>query len=205
MSNAVSIRPRVVVLAGPNGAGKSTAAARLLMGVLKVDTYLNGDDIARDLEGVSGSAADLQASRLMLAQITTLAAYGRSFAFETTLAGRSTPKRLRRLQGVGYRSHVLFLWLPSPQMAIDRVRSRHLIGGHDVPVDTIVRRYRAGLIHFRTLLRPIADNWRVYDNSGAKPRLIAFGRRMTKERIKDAQAWQRFLAGSDGADDPPDR
>lgn len=192
----MSSRPLVVVVAGPNGAGKSTAAARLLSGVLRVDTYLNGDDIARSLVGVSEPAAEWRASRLMLARMLDLATQRRSFAFETTLAGRSTPKRLRWLTAKGYRSQAIFLWLPTPQMAIDRVRSRTLTGGHDVPSETIVRRYRTGLIHFQTLLRPIADNWRVYDNSGAKPRLIAFGRRMTKERIQDAKAWQRFVAGS---------
>ena len=192
----MSARPLVVVVAGPNGAGKSAAAARLLLGVLRVDTYLNGDDIASSLDGVSGEAADWRASQLMLARMLDLAKQGRSFAFETTLAGRSTPKRLRWLTARGYRSQAIFLWLPNPQMAIDRVRSRTLTGGHDVPAETIIRRYHAGLIHFRTLLRPIADNWRVYDNAGATPRLIAFGRRMTKERIKDAQAWQRFLDGS---------
>lgn len=200
----MSVRPLVVVVAGPNGAGKSTAAARLLSGVLRVDTYLNGDDIARSLEGVSGEAADWRASQLMLARMIDLAAQRQSFAFETTLAGRSTPKRLRWLKTKGYRSQAIFLWLPNPQMAIDRVRSRHLTGGHDVPAETIIRRYRAGLLHFRTLLRPVTDNWRVYDNAGPKPRLIAFGRRMTKERINDDEAWERFNAGSPSADDTDD-
>ncbi len=110
-------RPLVVVLAGCNGAGKSTAALALLEGVLKVPHFLNGDDLAGQLKGVRGEAADWRASRLMLAEIVSLARRRQSFAFETTLAGRTTSKRLRWLAGQGYRSQVIFLWLPWPSSA----------------------------------------------------------------------------------------
>lgn len=88
-------RPLVVVLAGCNGAGKSTAAQTLLAGVLRVPHFLNGDDIARQLKGGTDETADSRASRLMLSEILALAHQRRSFAFETTLAGRTTHKRLR--------------------------------------------------------------------------------------------------------------
>lgn len=199
-------RPLVVVLAGCNGAGKSTAALALLEGVLKVPHFLNGDDLAGQLKGVRGEAADWRASRLMLAEIVSLARRRQSFAFETTLAGRTTSKRLRWLAGQGYRSQVIFLWLPEAAMAVERVRSRASLGGHDVPEQTVIRRYHAGWVHFRTLILPIADNWRVYDNAGIRPRLIAFGCGRSRKRVKDEDAWQRFVgqrndAATSAADD----
>ena len=47
------------------------------------------------------------------------------------------------------------------------------MGGHSVPVNTIRRRYGVGVRNFFDLYERLASTWRVYDNSGDAPRLVA--------------------------------
>ena len=144
--------PQIVILAGPNGAGKSTAAAGLLSQEI---AFLNADEIAKGLPLSSGR--DVQAGRLLLAQLEELQFQGRDIAVETTLASRTLAPRIERLQREGYRFCLYFFWLPSPEMAIQRVAQRVLSGGHDIPELVIRRRYMAGLNNFFSLYRPLAD------------------------------------------------
>ena len=143
--------PQIVILAGPNGAGKSTAASTLLSQEI---TFLNADEIAKGLPLSSGR--DVQAGRLLLSRLDDLQAERRDIAIETTLASRTLAPRIERLQRVGYRFNLYFFWLPSPEMAIQRVALRVLSGGHDIPEPVIRRRYAAGLNNFFSLYQPLA-------------------------------------------------
>lgn len=128
----------------------------------------------------------------MLARLQELAEARRDFAFETTLAGRSHSRWIRKLLTDGYEFHVVFIWLPSVEFAVQRVRDRVRLGGHGVPEETIRRRYHAGLKNFFQTYRPLATSWRVYDNSaGSTPDLIATGAGSTTE-ISDAAKWSRI-------------
>lgn len=191
-------RPNVIVLAGPNGAGKSTAAPDLLAGVLGVTEFVNADMIARGLSGLNPEQAALEAGRTMLRQLRHLAGQRKSFAFETTLASQTFAPWIAGLRREGYAFELIFLWLPSPEMAAERVRDRVRQGGHDIPPDTIRRRYRAGLRNFFRLYQPLTDSWRFYDNSERSgPRLLAAGRGNTVETIQDAETWNRVISGPD--------
>lgn len=167
--------PVVVVLAGPNGAGKTTTSRAVLQGALEVQEFVNADTIAVGLSAFNPEAAAMAAGRIMLARLDSLAQQRASFAFETTLASRSFVPFVRQRQAEGYRFHLIFLSLPSPDLAIARVQERVSRGGHHVPDDIVRRRYAGGLRNFFTLYRPIADGWRLYDNEmRGEPRLIAW-------------------------------
>jgi len=183
----------VIALAGPNGAGKSTAGPRLIRDVMGVSELVNADVIATGLSAFSPEAAAIAAGRAMLARLNDLARRRVSFAFETTLAARSFAPWIKELGERGYRFHVLFLWLPSVEMALRRVSHRVRLGGHDVPEGSIRRRFRAGMRNFFALYRPLATTWRIYDNSGdPPPRPVASGRRTHVERVTDVESWNRF-------------
>lgn len=187
-------QPRVVVLAGPNGAGKTTAAEFILHDALAVEEFVNADLIAKGLSVFDPEAAGIAAGRLMLARLRELAAHHRSFAFETTLASRTFAPwiaDLRREQNFTF--HVVFLWLPTSEFALDRVRQRVRSGGHDVPEATVRRRYQRGLVNFLNLYRPMADTWLCYDSSRASPRLVAHGGRAVGEQVLDRETWARIL------------
>ena len=208
----MSDTPNLVVLAGPNGAGKSTVAPSILPGVLGIGHFVNADQIANGLSAFRSADVGIAAGRLMLARLNELAAERAHFAFETTLASRTFAPWIAEQVAHGYAFHLIYLWLPSVEMAIDRVAGRVREGGHAIPEETIRRRYAAGLRNFFGLYRPLTTAWTFCDNSrvGA-PRLLAEGRGARTERIADSAAWSsiekewadesRAVAARDGLSD----
>jgi predicted ABC-type ATPase len=190
-----SIPPHVVVLAGPNGAGKTTSAPELLHGAFGVDAYVNADVIAAGLSGFRPDAAAIEAGRIMLAHMAHLAVRRISFAFETTLSGRTVATQLARLREIGYDTRLIYLWLPSADIAVARVRRRVELGGHSVPEDVIRRRYRASVRNLRTLYLPLMSTWRVYYNSDRPNRtqFVAWGQGPTVQRIVLPTIWRRIV------------
>ena len=187
--------PTVIVIAGPNGAGKSTAAPILLPKTLGVLEFVNADVIARGISAFQSDLVAIEAGEIMLSRIDDLAEKRANFAFETTLGNRTFAARIAALRKSGYSLVLLYLWLPSPDMAIPRVLERVRQGGHNVPEETIRRRYWRGLVNFFTLYSPLADDWRFYDNSAAKkPRLIASGSGYT-ETVRDPGTWDKIKKG----------
>jgi predicted ABC-type ATPase len=186
------LSPDVVGLAGPNGAGKSTVGPALLRDSLGISTFINADVIAQGLSGLEPEGVAFEAGRIMLERIDELARRRASFAFETTLAGRAYSRRISTLLDQGYRFHIVFLWLDSPDLAVARVQDRVRAGGHAVSEEVVRRRYRAGLQNFFELYRPLATSWQMHDNSAggrAEPRLIARGRCSSLEAVFDPQTW----------------
>ena len=167
--------PQLAIIAGPNGAGKSTAAPFLLP-ALGIDQFVNADVIARGLSAFRPEQSAVRAGRIMLAQLKDLAGARRDFAFETTLASRMFAPWIIELRDRGYRLTLIFLWLPSADLAVERVSQRVAAGGHDVPEPVVRRRYTRGLRNFFSLYRPIADEWYLYDNGGyGRSRLVGCG------------------------------
>ena len=166
--------PELIVVAGPNGSGKSTIARGLLPAGVP---YLNADDIARELRTGGGErGVDVSAGRSLLERLDSLADEGRDCAVETTLSGRTLAGRVARLRERGWKIRLFFLYLPSPEMAVARVRQRVQSGGHFIPEPTIRRRYAGGLRGFYDLYQPLADEWVVLDNTTLDaPSVIAFG------------------------------
>ena len=153
------------MLAGPNGAGKTTASQRLLTGALAVEEFVNADAIAKGLSAFRPESVAIEAGRIMLARLHELATRRVSFAFETTLASRTFAGWIKELIADGYTFRLIFLWLPSADHALTRVRERVSSGGHDIPEDVVRRRYEAGLRNFFRLYSPISAGWMFVDNS----------------------------------------
>jgi predicted ABC-type ATPase len=185
--------PNVVVLAGPNGAGKSTAAPLILKDVLGIEEFVNADVIARGLSGFEPERVGLAAGRIMLARLRELARQRIGFAFETTLASRSFAPWLSDLIQTGYQFHLVFLWLPHADMAVARVAARVREGGHDVPEETIRRRYEAGLSNFFRLFQPMTTTWQLCDNSETSgPRPIASGEGPSTLTVDGLPIWEQI-------------
>jgi len=183
-------RPQAVVIAGPNGAGKTTAAPRLLHEGVGIDAFVNADVIAQGLSGFSPASAAVEAGRIMLHRLDELAEAGLDFAFESTLAGRSVRGRLLDLIAHGYAVHAFYLWLPSPDMAVERVRHRVKLGGHDVPEVVVRRRFWRSLVNFDRMYRPTMTSWQLYDASQAPQRpLVAQGSGAGGLTIIGRQTW----------------
>lgn len=165
----------ILILAGPNGAGKTTFAREFLPTEARCLTFINADLIAAGLAPFQPEQAAVRAGRLMLELIDQHVMRGESFAFETTLAGKSFAKAIPTWQARGYVVVIYFLALPSVQQALDRVARRVRQGGHSVPVDVIRRRFVAGRQNFDRIYAPLANRWFLLDNLGPEPKLIASG------------------------------
>jgi predicted ABC-type ATPase len=185
----------IIVIGGPNGAGKTTAARELLPGLLGIREFVNADEIARGLSPFNAAGVALMAGRLMIGRMRQLARGEESFAFETTCAGRGHVEFLRQCRTEGWRITLLFLWLPSPEAAIARVARRVAEGGHDVPAEVIVRRYRKGLANMLNLYLPLADTAAIYDNDDSKRVLIAERKPGREMIINDPIRWT-LVAGA---------
>ena len=178
--------PNLFVLSGPNGAGKTTIHGKILAGTRRVAEYVNADNIAAELEGHAGAARDFHAGRLMLARLDKLTEKRLDLAFETTLASRSLLRRISSMRDAGYLFHLIYLWLPSPDLAIQRVASRVKAGGHSIPEDVIRRRFSRSISNFFNVYRPFADSWLMLDNSHVpEPRGIAW------RNVGGAVQWDR--------------
>ena len=167
--------PDILIIAGPNGAGKTTFANEYLPHEAACPRFVNADLIAAGLSPFAPSLAAVRAGRLMLEEIERLFIRRQSFAFETTLSGLMWVKKITAWKEAGYRVEIIFLRLPDADMAVRRVAARVRQGGHDVPQETIHRRFAKGLHNFLNLYSLLADAWSLYDNSVVPPKLLAAG------------------------------
>jgi predicted ABC-type ATPase len=163
----------VYIIAGPNGSGKTTFAKEFLPDYVNCPNFVNADLIAQGLAPFEPSNAAIKAGKLVLQQIDEYARRGVDFAFETTLSGKSYASMLIVLKSKGYAIHLFYLWIPSPELAIARIKERVQEGGHNVPAEDVRRRFVRGINNFFNLYESLLDSWMLFDNSKAKPMLIA--------------------------------
>ncbi len=165
--------PVVHVVAGPNGAGKTTFAREFLPQFGRCDEFVNADLLALGLSPFAPERVAFRAGRLMIERIEELSERGATFGFETTLAGKGHLPLLQRIKSLSYKIHLYFLWLPSADMAVERVAYRVMRGGHHVPEPVVRRRYNAGMRNLWCNYRAVLDKWVMFDNSWDRPKLIA--------------------------------
>lgn len=179
---------KLYIIAGCNGAGKTTASYTILPDILDCREFVNADEIAKGLSPFQPERAGIQAGRLMLQRIKWLISQGHDFAFETTLSTKSYKNLVNEAKKAGYSVSLIFLYLNSQNLAVQRVKTRVKEGGHDIPEIVVRRRYENGLKNFFTLFRPIVDEWMFIENSGEPYRLIA-QKTQSIEKVYDVKIW----------------
>lgn len=167
--------PRLFILSGCNGSGKTTASYSLLPDMLECSELVNSDEFAKSLSPFNPSAASIMAGRYMIMKIKYLLSKKADFIIETTLATRSLMNVIKEAKELGYEVTILYFWLNSVELAIQRVRKRVESGGHNIPEDVIRRRYVMGLNYFFNCYMPLCDRWVLADNSKSPFAVIAEG------------------------------
>lgn len=157
--------PNLFIIAGCNGAGKTTASLTILPEILDCREFVNADNIAAGLSPFNADNVAIEAGRIMLHRIDELLGDGVDFAIETTLSTRSYVQLVKRAHKAGYNVSLIYIWLNSPELAVQRVAERVRNGGHSIPEKVIVRRYFRGLKNLFTLFMPVCDTWIIADNS----------------------------------------
>lgn len=165
--------PALFIVAGPNGAGKTTYVRRFLPQEMRCWEFVNADLIAAGLSPFRPSSAELEAGRIMVQRLKRLSAERADFAFETTLSSFGYVPLLEEMRAAGYRIRLDFLWVPDLEITRRRVRSRVAKGGHDIPDDVQQRRFGKGIRLLAEHYRPLIHWWRLHDNTGESPHLVA--------------------------------
>ena len=166
---------RLYIIGGCNGAGKTTASYTVLPDILDCREFVNADEIARGLSPFNPENVSLEAGRLMIHRINELLGREATFAIETTLATKSYVNLVREAQASGYVVTLVFFWLRTPELAMQRVAESVSNGGHNIPITTTRRRYVSGINNLFNLYAPVVDAWFVYDNSDTPRTEIAHG------------------------------
>ena len=177
------------IIAGCNGAGKTTASFTILPEILECKEFVNADEIAKGLSPFQPEKVAFEAGRIMLERIDTLLKLNANFAFETTLSTKSYKHRILEAKEKGYAVKLLFFWLPSVEMAINRVAMRVSEGGHHIPSDVIARRYSRGIENLFKIYIPLCDNWMLFDNE-EQPVIIAKGSSNQETEVFDETKWE---------------
>ena len=165
----------IYIIAGCNGAGKTTASFTILPEILDCKEFVNADEIAKGLSPFQPEKVAFEAGRIMLERIEVLLKSNENFAFETTLSTKSYRQKLIWAKQNGFKVKLLFFWLPTIEMAVNRVAIRVSEGGHNIPNDVVARRYQRGIENLFKIYLPLCNDWAVFDNSDETPDLIAEG------------------------------
>jgi predicted ABC-type ATPase len=144
--------PELIVIAGPNGAGKSSLTKLSTSNIPVIDP----DAIAREIAPENPASAALAAGRQAIDRAKGYIQSNRSFIVETTLAGNSYLKLMREVKSLGWFVRLTYIGINNPTTNIQRVRSRVKLGGHDVPILEILRRYERSLVNLNKAAK-IAD------------------------------------------------
>lgn len=161
------------IIAGCNGAGKTTASFTILPEILDCKEFVNADEIAKGLSPFQPEKVAFESGRIMLNRINELINGNDNFAFETTLATKSYRSKIIAAQAKNYKVTLLFFWLQTIDLAIERVKTRVQEGGHNIENDIIKRRYTRGIKNLFEIYLPIVDETLIFDNSNKNHILIA--------------------------------
>lgn len=173
------------IIAGPNGAGKTTFAKRFLFSEVAVVEFVNADLIAEGIKGGTATSRMAEAGRITLEKINQLVSSGLSFAWETTMSGRTAARWIRAAKAKGYFVRLYFFWLDCADQSIERVCRRVAQMGHHVDESDLRRRFARSIRNFFEVYAPLADAWKLYDNSQDSFRLVAVhkqGRTVVRDR-----------------------
>jgi predicted ABC-type ATPase len=168
-----SVSPTIYLFAGSNGSGKTTFARAYLPNIKSLVRFLNADEIARGLSPFAPETVAYKAGRFLLQEVDECLRSRQSFGLESTLSGITYVNLLKRALGAGYEIELHYLWLPSVELAVRRVKQRARKGGHSVPEQDIRRRYRRSVEHLLLHYLSLANRWRIWDNEGRFPKLLA--------------------------------
>jgi predicted ABC-type ATPase len=161
--------PSLTIVAGPNGCGKSTTIAKLA--IEGKENLLDGDRIAKEMCPDNPDSAAIPAGREVIRRTRKYLAEGKSFVLETTLSSGRTVQLIPEARSHGFTVAVMYLCVSNADRAVLRVRDRVAKGGHNIPEETIRRRFERSLQNAAEAFR-LADTALVFDNAAAAPRQV---------------------------------
>ncbi len=146
------------IIAGVNGTGKSSFRGILEGERGKLGYIIDPDEIAKEKEN------DLfAASKEAVRRINECLDGNICFTQETTLSGRSVLHTAKMARAKGYEINLYYIGLSSAEESIDRIKNRVRKGGHNIPEEDVLRRFKGRFETLRRLI-PYCDRVSFYDN-----------------------------------------
>jgi len=187
-------KPLLIVLAGPNGSGKTSLTKQLLKHEwLQECVYINPDEIAeKEFAGWNNYESIVKAAQKAEHLRNSLLSENRSIVFETVFSSHEKIEFVLRAKQQGYFIRIFFICTDSPVINAERIMSRVVLGGHEVPMSKIISRYSKSIINCAHIASLI-DRLYVYDNSRhlEKPTLLF--------RAVDGKLVKQYLSINDWA------
>ncbi len=179
----------ILIGAGGNGVGKTTFARAFLQ---EYDyEFLNADEIAKSLSAANLSEKKISAGKLFFQKLNEAVEQNKSLLIESTLSGRYLQKFIERLQKQVYQIRIVFLFVESIEILIERIAERVKKGGHFVPDEDVQRRFMRGKQNFWKTYRNLATRWSLVYNSERNFQEVAFGEK-DEFLIADENLFQIF-------------
>ena len=192
--------PNLYIISGCNGAGKTTASYTILPEILNCKEFVNADEIAKGLSPFQPETVAFHAGRIMWERINELLDQNVDFAIETTLTTLSYQKTIELAKTKGYTVTLLFFWLNDVNLAIERVKTRVMEGGHNIPEEVIIRRYKKGIKNLTKVFVNLCDYWLVIDNSSRPYTFIAEGNEELETMVYHQESWNKIKSAKNEKD-----
>lgn len=155
-------KKHLYIIAGANGSGKSTLAYQLLP--VKNLEFLNADDIAKQINPNNIDKVKITAGKEYFKKLDTFFNSEKSFIIETTLSGHTLEKTIHKAKKLNYKITLIYVYIENPQICIERIKVRVLKGGHFIPDEDVIRRYKRSKENFYKVYKDIVDEWAIYYN-----------------------------------------
>ena len=163
-----------IIIAGANGSGKTTFSNQLIEETGYA--FLNADNIERTFNEPLSGITKLKAGRILFAQLNDLIRGNQSFILETTLSGQYLKKIIEDIKLRDYEVNLLYIFLDSPQICIQRIAGRVKKGGHFIPNEDVIRRYYRSKNNFWNSYAALSTTWQLYYNGTAESQRVAIGK-----------------------------
>ena len=159
------------IIAGANGSGKSTLASELLPS--ENLEFLNADDVAKEICPDNIESVKIKAGKIVLKRLEDLFNRKKSFAIETTLAGKNHIKTIKKAKDLDYQVILIYSYLDNPILCENRIKVRVLNGGHNIPKEDIQRRFYRSKENFWNMYKNLVDEWNLFYNGSSEYILVA--------------------------------
>jgi len=163
----------IIIVSGANGVGKTTFAKPYVKNLGY--KFLNADEIAKKIEQQGLENAMIKAGRIFFAELNKSINEKENIVIETTLSGSYINKIANKSKKLGYQIKLIYIFIDSEELCVERVRSRVLKGGHNVPEEDIRRRFQRSLNNFWDKFTQIADSWILLYNGDENYQQVAIG------------------------------